>query len=284
MANEDSTSERLNNQDFRRLADFIQDNTGIRLPPSKKVLMEGRLRRRVRALGLDGMREYCQYLFSPGGVRQDEAIHFIDVMTTNKTDFFREPNHFEFLVDHGVAELIATSSGYDRVLRIWSAACSIGAEPYTLAMVLEDLRRERGDFRFEILATDISTEVLQKAALAIYSEDMIRPVPPEMRRRYMLRSKDRDRHQVRIAPEIRKLVRFGRVNLVQPPFNVPTGMDLIFCRNLLIYFDKATQEKVLRHLCEHLRPGGYLIIGHSESLAGIKLPVTAVASGVFLRS
>jgi chemotaxis protein methyltransferase CheR len=283
MADEGLTSEHLNNQDFKRLAEFIQDNTGIRLPSSKKVLMEGRLRRRVRALGLGGLGDYCGYLFSSGGVQQQEAIHFIDVMTTNKTDFFREPNHFEFLVDHGIEELVAGGSP-DRCLRIWSAACSIGAEPYTLAMVLEDLRRERGNFRFEILGTDISTEVLQKAALAIYTEDMIKPVPPEMRRRYLLRAKDKERRELRIAPEIRKLVRFGRVNLIQPPFNVPTGMDLILCRNLLIYFDKATQEQVLRSLCDHLRPGGYLIIGHSESLAGIKLPVTPVTSGVFLRS
>lgn len=275
----------LSGHDFRRLAEFIQARSGIRVPPTKKTLVEGRLRRRVRALGLPSLHDYCDYLFPPGGVDEGEAVHLIDSITTNKTDFFREANHFRFLAETGITHLIDNrKAGNIASLKAWSAACSIGAEPYTLAMVLEDLRRERDGFRFEILATDICTEVLRKAVTAIYPEEMIDPVPFDMRRRYLLRAREPERAQVRIVPELRRLVRFAQLNLIAPPYAVPTDMDLIFCRNLLIYFDRPTQEAVLRQLCEHLRPGGYLIVGHSETVSGFRLPVHPVATGIFMRS
>ena len=275
--------DRLSQRDFQRLSRFIEGYSGIKMPPSKTTMIEGRLRRRLRATGMTNLKEYCAFLFDRNGL-ESETIHLIDVMTTNKTEFFREPDHFRFLTEQAVPRLLSgTHRGNGAPLKVWSAACSIGAEPYTLAMVLAELGQQPAGPRFGILATDLSTEVLATAAAGIYPEAMIAPVPPEMRRRYLLRSKDRARRQVRIVPELRAAVRFGRVNLMELPYQVDREMDIIFCRNILIYFDKETQQSVLRHLTEHLRPGGFLFLGHSETLAGFELPVEPVGPTVFRR-
>src|SRR5207248_584257 len=148
----------------------------------------------------------------------------------------------------------------------WSTASSIGAEPYTLAMVLDALSQRFGNFRATIVATDISTRVLETAAMAIYPEAMIAPVPLDLRKQYLLRSRNPDNGTVRMVPEMRRMVRFGRVNLMDETYPVDQDMDIIFCRNMLIYFDKPTQQAVLTRLCRHLRPGGFLFLGHSETL------------------
>jgi chemotaxis protein methyltransferase CheR len=275
--------DRLSQRDFERLARFIEDYSGIKMPPNKVTMLEGRLRRRVRATGQPNLRQYCKYLFEANGLSA-ETIHLINVVTTNKTEFFREPEHFRFLAERVVPRLMSIPGAGIRVpLKIWSAACSIGAEPYTLAMVLADLGQQMPGLRFAVTATDISTEVLQTALGGIYPEAMVAPVPPEMRRRYVMRSKDRSRQQVRIVPALRSMVQFARVNLMEPPFSVDTAMDVIFCRNILIYFDKPTQAAVLQRLASHLRRGGYLFLGHSESLAGFDLPLDPVGPNVFQR-
>jgi len=168
-------------------------------------------------------------------------------------------------------------------LKIWSAACSTGAEPYTLAMVLADLGLRRPELRAMITATDISTEVLRKAVDGIYPEAMLEPVPASLRQRYVLRGKDRSRQLVRVAPELRAMVRFGRLNLMEAPYSVDADQDIIFCRNILIYFDLPTQEAVLQRLVEHLAPGGYLFLGHSETLTSFHLPLHPVEPTVFQR-
>ncbi len=269
----------LSRRDFQRLAKFIEDYSGIKMPPSKTTMIEGRLRKRLRATGMTKFKEYCDYLFERDGLAT-EAVHLIDVMTTNKTEFFREPDHFRFLADHAVPRLMSTART-SAPLKVWSAACSNGAEPYTLAMVLADLGQQPSGPRFGITATDISTEVLDAAIAGIYPEAMVKPVPPELRHRYVLRSKDRARQQVRIAPELRAMVRFARVNLMETPYPVDREMHVIFCRNILIYFDKETQQAVLSHLTDHLRPGGFLFLGHSETLSGFQLPVEPVGPTVF---
>ncbi len=183
-----------------------------------------------------------------------------------------------------VPELLAAiRHGGESVIKVWSTASSIGAEPYTLAMVLHAVSDELRRFRFSILATDISTQVLQTAVQAIYPQAMIAPVPMDMRRRYLLRSRNAARDVVRIVPEIRRLVHFGRLNLMDEDYPVEQGLDIIFCRNMLIYFDKPTQQTVLSKLCDHLRLGGFLFLGHSESLAGLTLPLTPVGPTVFRR-
>jgi chemotaxis protein methyltransferase CheR len=153
-----------------------------------------------------------------------------------------------------------------RHLKIWSAACSTGMEAYTIAMVLDDMLRTGHTFQFRILGTDISTSVLRSAEEAIYTREMIAPVPDEMARRYFLSSRDQSRTEVRVVPELRRSTSFMRMNLMDPVYPVDRDVDIIFCRNVLIYFDKPTQNQVVEQLCSHLRPGGYLIVGHSESM------------------
>lgn len=275
--------DRLSQRNFQRLATFIEGYSGIKMPPTKITMIEGRLRRRLRATGMMDLKQYCEFLFEKDGLAS-EAIHLIDVMTTNKTEFFREPDHFRFLAEHAVPRLMSTArAGGGASLKVWSAACSTGAEPYTLAMVLADLGQQISGPRFAITATDISTEVLEIALAGIYPETAVAPVPPDTRRRYVLRSKDRSRHLVRIVPELRATVRFARLNLMDASWPVDRQMDIIFCRNILIYFDKETQQTVLRHLADHLRSGGFLVLGHSETLAGFQLPVDPVGPTVFQR-
>ncbi|MBK1662922.1 chemotaxis protein CheR [Rhodospirillum rubrum] len=273
----------LSMRDFRRLATFIHDYSGIKMPESKKTMVEGRLRKRVSAIGAAHLTDYCHRLFDEGGLAH-ETLHLIDVITTNKTEFFREPQHFTFLAENALPQIVADRrAGPQTLIKVWSTASSIGAEPYTLAMVLADASQKLGGFRVNILATDISVRVLETAAAAIYPESMIAPVPMDMRKRYLMRSKDATRALVRIVPDLRRIVQFGRLNLMDSSYPVDQGLDVVFCRNMLIYFDKPTQQAVLTRLCNHLRPGGYLFLGHSESLAGFGLPLKAVGTTVFRR-
>jgi chemotaxis protein methyltransferase CheR len=273
--------DRLRQADFQRLARFIHEYSGIKMPPNKLTMIEMRLQRRLRALGIETIGEYCKHLFEQGGL-QAEAVHLIDAVTTNKTDFFREPEHFRLLTEKIVPELLRSGQS-DGSISIWSAACSTGAEPYTIAMVLDDLA-QRLPFRYSILATDLCTEVLQTAVSGIYPAEVLKPVPAPLRQRYVKRSKDPAKALVRIAPELRSKLRFGRLNLIEPTYPAPQGLDVIFCRNVLIYFDKPTQEHVVRGLCRHLRPGGYLILGHSETVNGADFSLTPAGPSMFRRS
>jgi chemotaxis protein methyltransferase CheR len=269
----------LTPEQFRRLAAFIETTSGIRMPPTKKTMVEGRLRRRVRALGLAGMADYCRLLFDEDRL-EEEGVHLIDAVSTNKTDFFREEQHFDYLAAHAVPDLLQDG---ERPLKIWSAACSIGAEPYTIAIVLHEQRRSWPGLSFSIAATDICTEVLEKARLGIYPAEMIAPVPDPIQHRHFLRPRNPENRTMRVAPHIRQSVHFGRLNLMELEYPIGTDMDVIFCRNILFYFDKARQEAVLRRLCRHLRPGGYLFISHTETIAGMDLPLQQVATSVFVR-
>jgi len=271
--------DQLGAKDFKRLAELIHDYSGIKMPPAKRTMLEGRLRRRMRAISIASLDEYCTFLFDQNGLAS-EIIHLIDAVTTNKTDFFREPAHFRFLETDGLPALAETGR---RSIKAWSAACSIGAEPYTLAMVLEENLRGGSRQDYSILCTDLCTEVLEHAISGKFQEAMIEPVDMELRRRYVRRARDDNADQVRIAPELRAKLAFARLNLMDDVYAAPRDMDLIFCRNILIYFDKNTQAKVLGKLCDHLRPGGYLFLGHSESIVGLNLPVTQIANTIFQR-
>lgn len=266
--------------DFNRLAAFINGYSGIRMPPTKRVMVEGRLRKRLRNHGFHDFESYCRYLFDNGGL-EAEAPHIIDAVTTNKTEFFREQEHFHFLVDQALPNLIAGRNV--PTVKLWSAACSIGAEPYTMAMIMADYARNHGDLRYSILATDLCMEVLQKAVAAIYPEDIVSPIPMEMRRRYLLRRRDGVLRQVRIVPEIRRTVRFARLNLMDEAYSVEGLYDVIFCRNVLIYFDRADQEAVLQRLAERLVPGGYLFLGHSETITNMSLPLQPAGPTIFTK-
>lgn len=264
--------------DFNRISAFVHGRTGIWVQPSKKTHLEGRLRRRLRALGFSTLNQYCRWLFDEGGMTEEESELF-DAVTTNKTDFFREPHHFQFLTTTALPTLLA--KGRRLPVRIWSAGCSNGAEPYTVAMVCEEFALANPGFEYQIIASDICTRMLGEAARAIYPHAAIEPIPMELRHRYLLRDKERD--EVRIIPQLRRKIRFVHHNLMEIPYPPHQPVDLLFCRNLLIYFDKITQADVLSRLCHSVRFGGYLILGHSESVTGLELPLHPVAPTTFLR-
>ncbi|MEH3124209.1 MAG: chemotaxis protein CheR [Sphingomonas phyllosphaerae] len=270
----------LSRRDFERISRYIYQQAGIRLPPAKLTMIEGRLRRRVRATRRATLNDYCAWLFD-GDHLDGEKEHLLNAVTTNKTDFFREPKHFDYLQQQALPAMRA--EGRQR-LRVWSAACSTGAEPYTIAMLLDTYAREHGGPDYGILATDLDTEVLAVARRGIYPSVLLDPVPPALRGRYVLRPRDAARDEVRIAPELRAAVGFARMNLMDDHYPVGAPMDIIFCRNVLIYFDKATQQAVVRRLVSCLRPGGLLFLGHSETITGFDLPLTAVANTVFQRT
>ena len=269
----------MSNKDFLRLSEFIRANCGIGLPPAKKTMLEGRLRKRLRALGIESFERYCEFLFSPGGSRS-EYTHMIDAVTTNKTDFFREADHFDYLFERILPEFVSLY-GLGKKLNLWSAACSTGEEPYTLAMVLSEFAERCPGFGFSIFATDISTVVLEKARSGIYEHDRVSPIPLVLRKKYLLKSREKDRGLVRIAPQLRNSVRFERLNFLEKEYGINQTMAIVFCRNVLIYFDRPTQEKLLNRLSQYLMPGGYLFVGHSESLHGMNLPLVQAAATIY---
>ncbi|MBF0536894.1 MAG: protein-glutamate O-methyltransferase [Nitrospirae bacterium] len=266
----------LSEKDFQRLSHFVQTEVGIKMPPAKKTMLEARLQRRLRTLQMRSFTNYLDFVFSPTGF-DSELIHLIDAITTNKTDFFREPQHFEYLVNKALPELIRMQR---RNFMVWSAGCSTGEEPYTLAMVLNEFS-EKNDTDFMIIATDISTKVLDKAKTAIYEEERVIPVPNNMKKKYLLRSKDRSKSLVRIVPELRGLIKFRRLNFMDSDFGFRETMDVIFCRNVVIYFDKKTQEQLLNRFARYLTRGGYLFMGHSETLNGLDVPFVQVAPTIY---
>jgi chemotaxis protein methyltransferase CheR len=271
----------LSDRDFKRLSAFIYDVCGIAMKTSKRTMLESRLMKRMRVTGIASLSEYVDYLFSLEG-SANEKIHMIDAVTTNKTDFFREPDHFAFLCNTVLPDLLDARTQCRNIL-IWSAGCSTGEEPYTLAMVLNNYRDSRQDLNYHILATDISTRVLDAAERGVYEEERVEPVPMESRRKYLLKSKDHTRGLVKIAPDVRSRVEFRRLNLMDNVFDISKPVDVVFCRNVIIYFDKPTQKRLLSRFHDPLRPGGYIFLGHSESMNGLNIPLVQVAPTVYRR-
>jgi chemotaxis protein methyltransferase CheR len=271
--------EELSKADFDKLRALVYDETGINLGADKKTMMEIRLKRRLQSLDIPSYRDYCKYLFRPEG-KAGELVHLIDVMTTNKTDFFREPDHFEYLVQRALPDLASRMGGARRSL-LWSAGCSTGEEPYTLAMVLSEYSTQCPGFRFGVLATDISTAVLAKAANGIFKSESLAPVSSHLQRKYFMRSRDPKSDLLRAVPELRDLIEFRRLNFMDTDFGISQPPEAIFCRNVIIYFDRATQVRLLQKLVGHLIPGGYFFAGHSESFQGMELPLVPVAPAVY---
>lgn len=264
---------------FRQFAEFITRELGIKMSEQKIPLLTSRLHRRLRALGLPSIDAYQDYLFNSEHA-QAELADFFDAVTTNKTDFLREPQHFDYLVRTVLPTLgpdFASRGGF----RLWCAGCSTGEEPYTLAMYLREHAEATPGFDFSIFATDISTQVLRHARHAVYETSRIEPVPLAWRRKYLLRSRDPAKPVVRVAAALRERVRFARLNFMDADFGVTEVFDTVFFRNVMIYFSRETQQAVVRRLCANLRPGGYLFTGHSESLLGLDVPLRMVASAVY---
>lgn len=279
--NESGVLKVMTDAEFARFGDFIESQCGIKMPLAKKTMLQGRLQKRLRVLGIDSYLAYADYVFSPKG-KEEELLHMIDVVTTNKTDFFRESKHFDYLRDVVFPEMKnnCQNSGWKK-FKAWSAGCSTGEEPYTLAMVLSNFAEKNPAFHFSILATDISTKVLQLAKTAIYQEEKVEPVPMEFRKKYLLRSPSKP--VVRIVPELRSCLSFMRLNFMDTDYRLQEMMDVVFCRNVIIYFDRQTQESILGRICRHLIPDGYLFMGHSETLSGMNLPLKQISSSIYRR-
>ena len=271
--------DRISAYNFEELARYIHMYAGIRMPPSKKTMLEGRLRRRQRAVGAETLDAYCDYLIADGNIDR-EREHLINAVTTNKTDFFREPHHFTYLRDVALPDL--AERGVQSV-RAWSVACSTGPEPYTIAMVIDDFANGRFSRAYSILATDLDTDVLEVARAGIYPHELIEPIPASLRRKYVAASRDPARCEVRVVPALRRNVGFARLNLMDDQYPVGDPMDVIFCRNVLIYFDRQTQNRVVSQIVDQLAPGGLLFLGHSESIAGHALPLEQVGNTIFKR-
>jgi chemotaxis protein methyltransferase CheR len=271
----------LSDEDFKRLSSFIYKEYGIKMPEVKRTMLQSRLHKRLRELNMTNYKDYVDYVFSKEG-QDNEVIHMIDVVSTNKTDFFREPIHFEFLHTTVLPEILQ-SDRPNRNIKLWSAGCSSGEEPYTLAMSLSEYMTEHPGFDYSILATDISSRILKSAVDAIYKESRVEMLPLQLKKRYLLKSKDRTNPTVRIVPELRHRVNFQRLNFMDSHFNVPDNMDIIFCRNVLIYFDRETQEKVINKLCTKLKPDGFFFLGHSESITNFDVPLKQLKPTIFRR-
>lgn len=268
----------LSRADFKAFSDFIYSEFGIKMPEIKRVMLQGRLLKRIRELKMSSYSEYREYFFSKAG-QEKELYNFLSVVTTNKTDFFREPVHFDFLTNDVLPELAARNQNN---IKIWSAACSSGEELYTISIVLNEYREQNNPlFTFHILGTDISENVIDKAIHGVYPEKITDVIPLQLKRKYFLKSKDRSLHMVRVSPQLQKNISLKYLNLMDPFYDITEMYDVIFCRNVLIYFDRETQEKVINKLCRHLALGGYLFIGHSESVANMKVPLETIKPTIF---
>lgn len=265
----------LHEVDFLRISRLAYEHFGLDLSGGKQGMVAARLGRRVRELGLSSFRAYYDHIVAD---RTGEALErMVDDLTTNHTSFFREMQHFDFLRAVVLPEL-----GKRRQIEMWSAACSSGEEPYTLAMVLSDELGLRAMTDVRIIASDISTRVLEKARRGVYPEERFRDVPLEVMQRHLLRSSSGDGVSYLIKRELRTLIEFRRMNLMES-FAGLGRFSVIFCRNVMIYFDRKTQEELVARLAEHLEPGGYLFIGHSENLNAIHHGLEYIRPATFRR-
>lgn len=253
----------LSETDFLRFSRLVYEQAGINLHQGKKELLRARLAKRIRELGFHSFAQYYEHLLRDQS--GEEIVQMLDCIATNLTRFFREEPHFQFLAQSVYPEFSKAleNGGGDHSFRVWSAACSTGEEPYSIAMHLS--LHWGGDFH--VLATDISTKALEKAKKSIYPTSRLSEVPSGMVSRFFLKGHGPRQGYVRLKPEIRSRVSFQRHNLMDPP-PFQEQMNLVFCRNVLIYFDRPTQKRVVESITEVLKPGGYLLVGHAESLNG----------------
>ncbi len=267
----------MSDRDLHTFMELVHEKCGIKLTASKRSMISARLQKRLRALKLQSFDDYFAYLHSQEG-NEREIVPMIDVITTNKTEFFREKAHFDYLTERWLPSLKRPGSGLN--LRAWSAGCSTGEEPYTLAMVLtEFLEKHHGDF--SILATDISTKVLMQAHQAIYPTDVVQSVPPDLHRKYLLRGTKSRQGFFRVIPELREKIIFRRLNLMDPSYGITQPLDILFCRNVIIYFDIETTRRIMLKFSQVLKPDGLLFIGHSETLHGLDLPFEKIAPTIY---
>jgi len=271
----------IGKKEYEFICRLVYEKSRIHLGPDKQALVTSRLAKRLRHLQLDGYEDYCELLQSPAG---DEELRFlIDRISTNHTHFFREMGHFDFLRDVVLAPWRSRAGAAAQKFRTWSAACSSGEEPYSLAIWLAEHLAPARSGLWDIEASDISTRVLDIAAQGVYEQGRLAGVPPEYLRRYFQKGlRDWGGH-FRIKDELRQQVQYHQLNLLEGDYPFTKPFDVIFCRNVMIYFDRPTQEALVRRLSERLIPGGYLMVGHSESLSGIKHSLRLIHPAIYLK-
>lgn len=264
------------------IADIVYARSRIRLGKDKQALVSGRLAKRLRQLGLETFEEYCDRLES--GDDPEEISMLVDFISTNHTNFFREPAHLDFLRDQIIPSLMPTLIRSHQPLRVWSAACSTGEEPYSLAIVLAEHIRSHGAASWQISASDISTRVLASARSGIYAEERVQLPKPEWLPRYFQKGVGEHAGKYRVKDCLRSQIQFHHLNLLQAQYPVPAGQHVIFCRNVMIYFDHETQQELVSKLVAQLAPGGHLIVGMSESLLNIRHTLKPVKPSVYQKN
>jgi chemotaxis protein methyltransferase CheR len=265
---------KITSKEFDHFRTLIYDESGISLGQQKQSLLESRLSKRLRELGLRTFSEYYDKV--TGDPTQEEFTRMLDLISTNKTDFFRESKHFDFLREVILPELMP-----EKRIRIWSSACSTGEEPYTIAITLFEAVQNPREWDFKILASDLSTRVLAKAASGVYDEERFQSMSPDMLSRHFLRGRGDSMGRFKVKPHLASMIRFRRLNLMDDDFPIRKPLDLIFCRNVMIYFDRPTQETLVNKFHRYLKPGGYLFIGHSESLQWVSHPFMSLAPTIY---
>lgn len=270
-------------RDYEFIRGLVYTHSRINLGADKKELVSARLGKRLRATNLTTITDYCHYLQGPKA--GEELPHLIDVISTNHTYFFRENAHFDFLSQTILPEMVKarTAARWPR-LNMWSAACSSGEEPYTLALLLEQFFGQQAvKWPWQIDATDISNPILQKAREGVYKDDAVAKIPVAMQRTFFQQGTGAEAGTYRVKPALKEHIRFRQLNLLGPSIPFTEPFQIIFCRNVMIYFDRATQEELVSRLTRLLVPGGYLLVGHSESLTSIKHTLETVRPAVYRR-
>jgi chemotaxis protein methyltransferase CheR len=274
LVHSDNASLTLKASEFQQISQLAHERFGLDLKRGKEALVAARLAKRLRQGGFQNFADYFRHVLADS--TGDALIELIDSLTTNHTSFMRERAHFEFLARAAVEEFRDV-----RKLEVWSAACSSGEEPYSIAMCLSDALARRGNRReFRIRATDISTRVLGIARRGVYAAERFQELPDAWRRAYLLRGDGASSGFYKMKPELTRLIEFERLNLIE---RLPAGRSyhVIFCRNVMMYFDKPTQQGIVQRLGACLEPGGYLFVGHSESLTGIEHELRYVRPAVY---
>ena len=264
----------MSDADFEKIRSMVYDSVGIDIKPHKKHLVINRLSKRLRLLGLPDFSSYLKYL-ERGENAQQEYVELVDAITTNKTDFLREPKHFDFLRDQ-VVPLYMQSKSAAR-FKVWSAACSSGEEPYTIAIYLSEIASKNPAFRFEINASDVSETILRTATTGIYADEKIKPIPQDLLRKYFLKGDQR----YKVKPELAQNISFKKINLKHDFHRQLSGYNAIFLRNVMIYFDRPTQESIVKKCWHVLNSDGYLFLGLSETLHGSSVPFKYAAPSVY---
>ncbi len=265
--------------EFRKLSKFISEGYGIKLPDNKKIMVQARLAKRLKEMNFSSYSAYFDLVFSKAA-KYGEMLHMIDLITTNKTDFFRESVHFDFLRQTILPEFIkGRKSG--KSINIWSAGCSSGEEPYTLAISISEFSKSVTHIDYRILGTDLSTRILRVADKAVYSPERIVDIPIQFRNKYFLNAGGAKAGSLEIVPELKRNVYFKRLNFMDRYYPVQGLFDVVFCRNVLIYFERHNQEQVINKICNFIPAGGYLILGHSESILGMKVPLMQIKPTIY---